>query len=190
MKPSTWTAYCALPVGECWEIIDGTTYAMSPAPSTAHQRVTGRLFSRLDQHLAGNFWQLFVAPTDVKLSETDVVQPDSFVVCEPSKITPNYIDGAPALVIEVLSPATATRDVREKKALYARYGVGEYIIVDPLECYAMRFLLEGSTYDAGTAFGGNETLSLETLDGIKINLWEVFDLPVPGSEPVAKGPPG
>jgi Uma2 family endonuclease len=163
---------------------------MSPAPSTSHQRVTGRLFSRLERHLAGKPCQPFIAPTDVKLSETDVVQPDIFVVCDPSKITPNYIDGAPDLVIEVLSPATATRDLREKKALYARYGVKEYLIIDPLEHYAMRFMLAGSTYDAGVAVGGNEVLQLSTFDSIEINLWEVFDLPVPGSLPAAKGPLG
>lgn len=189
-KEWTWSDYRTWPEGECWEIIHGEAYAMSPAPSTSHQNVTLRIASRLEHYLAGKSCRPFIAPTDVKLSETDVVQPDIFVVCDPSKITPNYIDGAPDLVIEVLSPATATRDLREKKALYAHYGIKEYIIIDPLEHYAMRFLLEGGTYDAGAAFGGNEVLPFGTLDGIEINLWEVFDLPEPGSLPVAKGPLG
>jgi Uma2 family endonuclease len=167
----TWSDYQTWPEGECWEIIGGDAFAMSPAPSTSHQSCTP-----------------FVAPTDVKLSETDVVQPDILVVCDPRKITPACIDGVPDLVVEVLSPGTATRDLREKKALYAKFGVKEYLIVDPLEHYAMRFVLEGVTYDAGTAFGGDEMLVLATFEGIEIPLWEVFALPVPGSVPVAERP--
>jgi Uma2 family endonuclease len=189
-KRWTWSDYRCWPEGECWEIIGGNAYAMSPAPSTSHQGVAGRLFSRIERALSGKSCRPFIAPTDVKLSETDVVQPDIFVVCDPRKITPECIDGAPDLVIEILSPGTATRDLREKKALYADYGVREYIIVDPLEHYAMRFLLEGAAYDAGAAFGGGEVLLFGTLDGIEIALWEVFELPPPGSVPVAAHPAG
>jgi Uma2 family endonuclease len=184
----TWSDYQAGPEGEYWEIIDGTAYPMSPAPSIAHQSVIGRMGSRLERALAGKPCRPFIAPTDVKFTDTDIVQPDILVVCDPRKITPGYIDGAPDLVIEVLSPATATRDLREKKALYARHGVREYIIVDPLEHYAMRFLLEGAAYDAGTAFGGNESLIFGVLEGIEIPLWEVFELPPPGSEPAINHP--
>lgn len=184
----TWSDYRSWPEGECWELIDGAAHAMSPAPSTSHQAVAGRLFSRIERALSGKPCRPFIAPTDVRLAETDVVQPDILVVCDPRKITPDYIDGAPDLVIEVLSPGSATRDLREKKALYARHGVREYIIVDPLEHYAMRFLLEATAYDAGTAFGGGELLLFGTLEGVEIPLWEVFELPEPGSVPVAKGP--
>jgi Uma2 family endonuclease len=184
----TWSDCQTWPEGECWELIGGEAFAMSPAPSTSHQGVALRFAARLERALAGKSCTPFVAPTDVKLSETDVVQPDILVVCDPRKITPACIDGAPDLVVEVLSPATATRDLREKKALYAKYGVKEYLIVDPLEHYAMRFVLEGSAYDAGAAFGGDEMLLLATFEGIEIPLWEVFALPVPGSVPVAERP--
>ena len=184
----TWTDYRSWPEGERWEILGGVAYAMSPAPSTAQQGVTGRFFSRLERALLGKPCRPFVAPTDVRLSETDVVQPDILVVCDSAKITDAYIDGAPEVVIEVLSPGTAARDLREKKALYARSGVREYVIVDPLECYAMRFLLQGSAYDAGTTWGGDETLVFGTLEGIEIRLWEVFELPEPGSVVAVTGP--
>jgi Uma2 family endonuclease len=186
----TWTDYRSWPEGECWEIIGGIAYAMSPAPSTSHQGVALRIATHLQRALVGKACTPFIAPTDVKLTETDVVQPDIFVVCDPRKITPDCIEGAPDLVIEVLSPGTATRDLREKKALYARHGVREYVIVDPLERYALRFLLEGATYDSGAVFGGTEILPLVTLEGIEIALWEVFELPVPGSVPAVKGPGG
>jgi len=181
--PWSWQDYLSWPDEERWEIIDGTAYAMSPAPSTKHQKIAGRLFSRLDQQLSGKPCQPFIAPTDVKLSEQDVVQPDIFVVCDPAKITPSHIEGAPEVVIEVLSPATSSRDLREKKALYEKSGVLEYVLVDPLENYAIRFLLTDDGYDKGMVFACDELLIFERLEGLEVPLWEVFELPPP--EPAA-----
>lgn len=120
-----------------------------------------------------------IAPTDVKLSLQDVVQPDIFVVCDPVKITPSHIEGAPEVVIEVLSPATSSRDLREKKALYEKSGVLEYVLVDPLENYAIRFLMSIDGYDKGTVFACDEILVFKRLDGLQVPLWEVFELPPP-----------
>ena len=172
----TWGDYRTWPDEERWEIIGGEARAMAPAPSTAHQQVVGRLFSRIEQHLSGKPCRPFIAPTDVKFSEWDVVQPDILVVCIPSRILPTHIVGAPEVVVEVLSPATAARDVREKKALYERFGVAEYVIVDPLEHYAIRFLLIDSGYDKGTVFGAGENLVFATLDGLAVPLREIFEL--------------
>jgi Uma2 family endonuclease len=80
-------------------------------------------------------------PTDVVLSDHDVVQPDVFVVCDERKISDQNIRGAPDLVVEVLSPATAGKDRWEKKHLYERAGVLEYILVDPDGQYVERFVL-------------------------------------------------
>lgn len=187
-KRWTWSDYQTWSEDERWEIIGGQAVDMSPAPSTTHQGVVIRIAARLERALAGQSCKPFVAPIDVKLSVTDVVQPDILVVCDPRKITLACIDGAPDLVIEVLSPATATRDLREKKALYASYGVGEYVIVDPLEQYATRFTLYGASYDSGTTVGGNEVLDFASLAGVSISMWEIFELPPPGSLPARQGP--
>lgn len=176
----TWNDYRSWPDEERWEIIDGIAYAMSPAPSTKHQTVAGRMYSRIEQSLSGKPYRPFIAPTDVRLSETDVVQPDILVVCDPAKITPSHIEGAPDVVIEVLSPNTSAKDMREKKALYERSGVREYVLVDPLEQYALRFLLGADGYDKGTVFGSGEKLILATLEATEVALWEVFELPEPG----------
>lgn len=187
----TWNDYRTWPETERWEIIGGEAFAMSPAPSTAHQAVTLRIVARLERALAGGPCRPFVAPTDVRLTDTDVVQPDILVVCDPGKIRPECIDGAPDVVVEVLSPNTAARDLREKKALYARCGVREYVIVDPLEHYATRFLPaapDAGAYGVGDTFGGEEPLPFVTFEGLEIPLWEVFDLPAPGSVPPARGP--
>ena len=98
------------------------------------------------------------------------------------------VSPAPDLIIEVLSPGTAAKDLREKKALYECAGVCEYLIVDPLEGYAMRFLLGEDGYDKGKVFAADEILNMATLDAIEIPLWEVFE--VPGPALPAGGQPG
>lgn len=178
----TWQDYLAWPDSERWEIIDGVAYAMSPAPSTKHQRVAGRLHALFDRLLSGKGCTPFIAPTDVKLSEQDIVQPDILVVCDPAKITPSHIEGAPDVVVEILSPHTSTKDLREKKALYERAGVREYVVVDPLEHYAIRFLNNADGFDKGTVFGPDQMLVVATLDGLEVPLWEVFELPGPVAE--------
>lgn len=172
----TWDDYRAWPEDERWEIIDGMAYAMSPAPSTKHQSVTLNLGGALRNALAGKPCKPFIAPTDVKLSESDVVQPDILIVCDPAKITPSHIEGAPDVTIEVLSPNTSTKDLREKKDLYERGGVKEYVVVDPLEHYAIRFLNTPKGFDKGTVYGPDQTLELATIAGVAVSLAEVFEL--------------
>lgn len=81
----------------------------------------------------------------------------------------------PDLIIEVLSPATALKDKREKKALYERYGVREYIIVDPIGLYVERYVLaDDLRYGLPEIVGNHETLSLRSFEGVEISLGEVF----------------
>jgi Uma2 family endonuclease len=177
----TWQDYQTWPDSERWEIIDGVAFAMSPAPSTKHQTVAVNLLVKFSQACAGKPCKPFVAPTDVKLSDQDVVQPDILVVCDPAKITPSHIEGAPDVIVEILSPNTSTKDLREKKALYERAGVKEYVVVDPLEHYAMRFLNGADGFDKGTVFGPDQMLTVATLEGVEVLLWEVFELPAPAA---------
>ncbi|TPW09310.1 MAG: hypothetical protein FD130_2583 [Halothiobacillaceae bacterium] len=172
--------YLSWPQEERWEIIDGVVYNMSPAPSIKHQSVAGKIYSRLERGLSGKSCRPFIASTDVLLSEHDIVQPDVFVVCDPTKITADNIQGAPDLVVEVLSPSTALKDLLEKKALYERCGVREYIVVDPLELYVESFrLVEDGRYDKGTIFGPQERLPLPVFGELDIKLWEVFEVEPP-----------
>jgi Uma2 family endonuclease len=176
----TWADYCSWPDGERWELIDGVAYNMSPAPSIRHQDVVVRLASRIEQQLRGRSCRPFVAPTDVKLSDCDVVQPDILVICDPARITASHIEGPPDMIVEVLSPGTSAKDLRPKKALYERVGVREYLVVDPLEHYAIRFLHGAEGYDKGTVFAWDEILTFATLADVEVPLWEVFGLPGPG----------
>ena len=186
----TWSDYRSWRDDERWELIDGVAYAMSPAPSIKHQDVVLRLSIRIEQPLRGRPCRPFIAPTDVKLSESDVVQPDILVVCDPGRITPSHIEGAPDLIVEVLSPGTSAKDLRDKKALYERAGVREYLVVDPLEQYAIRFLHGADGYDKGTVFAADETLTLATLGAVEIPLWEVFEVPGPVAPALGAPPEG
>lgn len=123
------------PEGERWELIDGEAWNMSPAPNREHQKFVGSLYAALHNYLESKTCEAYVAPIDVFLSEegadedATVVQPDVLVVCDPRKLAPEGIRGAPDFIAEVLSPATAAKDLEEKKALYERRGVREYWIV-------------------------------------------------------------
>jgi Uma2 family endonuclease len=142
------------------------------------------MFSRIEQQLRGGSCRPYIAPTAVRLSEHDVVEPDILVMCDPGKVRPSHIEGPPDLIVEVLSPETSARDLRPKKALYERSGVREYLVVDPLEHYAIRFLLAADGYDKGTVFACGEVLTFATLADVEVPLWEVFGL----SGPAEPGP--
>jgi Uma2 family endonuclease len=168
---------------ERWELIGGQAYNMSPAPTIKHQSIAGEFYSQLNQKLKGKPCFSFVAPVDVVLSADDVVQPDVLVVCDPAKITERNIQGAPDLVVEVLSPGTALKDMREKKLLYERSGVREYVVIDPLEEYVQRFCLQNDGhYGSSDVFGPSEVLPLRSLPEIEIPLWEIFEMNPPEAE--------
>lgn len=115
------------------EIIAGEEL-MTPAPNPDHQAVVVNLTALLRVHTrAQSLGHVLVAPTDVVLSEHDLVQPDLLFVTQGRAhiIGPQNIQGAPDLVIEVLSPSTETVDRVQKRGLYDRSGVREYWMVDP-----------------------------------------------------------
>lgn len=85
------------------------------------------------------------------------------------------MEGAPDLIIEVLSPTTAIKDKREKKSIYEKYGVKEYILIHPDETYAERYILHKNVYQQSQIFGQDETIKLTSLKGVKLNLKKVFE---------------
>ncbi len=122
-----------------WEIMEGVPHAMTPAPTTFHQRISGAIFNRIYTYLEDKRCEVFHAPFDVRLGSEDVeddqwdtvVQPDISVVCDESKIDEKGCRGAPDWIIEIISPSTASRDHIQKRRLYETYGVKEYWLVDP-----------------------------------------------------------
>ena len=122
--------------GNRYEAIEGNLY-MTPAPSILHHRLTRALYEALRPLLAApKRGELFWAPVGVEFPSTgEGVQPDLFFVSDEYRgiIGEHGIVGAPDLVVEILSPSTASRDRGIKRRLYERQGVREYWIVDPDE---------------------------------------------------------
>ncbi len=137
----TWDDYCSWPDDERWEIIDGESFAMSPAPILRHQMISIELSAQMQIQFRGKKCKVFVAPTDVKLSEYDVVQPDLLVVCDKNKMKRTHIEGAPTLIIEILSPSTSIHDRMHKMNLYAASGVKEVWLVTPYPALVEVYLL-------------------------------------------------
>jgi len=114
-----------------WELIDGVAYAMSPAPYPKHQKIVFKLAKELDESLncQNRECAVYIAPVDWKIDENTVVQPDISIFCEDDNR--QYFTHTPLLVVEVLSKATALKDVTTKFKLYERECVEFYIIIEP-----------------------------------------------------------
>jgi Uma2 family endonuclease len=172
----TYEDYLLLPEDRRYEIIDGDLF-MTPAPGTSHQRLIGRLYHYLDDHVrTGKLGEVLMAPCDVVLSPTDVVQPDLlFVATGRSAIVgEKFITAAPDLVVEVLSPSTEDRDRTVKTKLYARFGVRELWIADPDTKRIEIFTNPGDGFRQEAVFGLGTVLRSTLLPGLEIPIAEVF----------------
>jgi Uma2 family endonuclease len=153
--PSSWTQYRQDAGTRRWEITDGIPVA-AKSPGIPHQRAVRNLVRIIGDAFSDCSGELFLGPCDVVFSEYDVFQPDLFVVCDPTKIREEHIEGAPDLVIEVLPPDLATADRFKKLQIYAKYGVRECWIVTPepflIEVFALDehgYRIHGTFSDAG-----------------------------------------
>ena len=175
-KPKlTYEDYASLPDDERCELIDGELMPM-PSPKKIHQRLIldlSWILRRLEEMGLG---ELFIAPFDVILSATNVVQPDLVFVSSARAhiITEDNIRGAPDLVVEILSPSTAGYDRTTKRNLYARHGVGEYWLIDPYAKTATVLILGANGYDTHAVYGEGDTLTSPTLPGFALNLSDLF----------------
>lgn len=127
------------------ELIDGKIVMMSPA-STGHNRLALRIAVLFENYLKGRTCIPFGDGTAVFLNDKNHFIPDGMVVCDREKIKPNWVEGAPDLVWEVLSPKTAKNDRWHKKNAYEAGGVPEYWIVDPAGQSIEVYLLQDGRY--------------------------------------------
>ena len=160
------------------ELIDGQQF-MTPSPYTIHQRILVRLLLAFSRFLDGNpLGEALVAPLDVLLSDHDVVEPDLLYTSNErsSIITEKNIQGAPDLVVEVLSRTTGHRDKTVKRELYERFDVLEYWLIDPRTRSAVIYRREGERFEKPEELSGDGPDSLRTplLPGLEIPLTEVF----------------
>ncbi len=173
----TYEDYKHTPDDTRYELIDGE---LIPAltPNLGHQGVSTKLGTRLYVFITEKgLGEVFRAPCDVVLSNTDVVQPDLlFVSKERGHILLNglNVQGAPDLVVEILSPSTEERDRTVKSALYARHGVSEYWLADPAAQTITVMLLGEGGFEVEAVYGMGQTLTSPTLPGFAVELDEIF----------------
>lgn len=180
----TYADYLSWSAEERWELIHGTPYAMSPAPDRQHQEISRNLLIVFGNYLKNKKCQVYAAPFDVRLpqaNETEkttstVIQPDITIVCSPDKLDRKGCKGAPDLIVEILSPSTASHDVIRKRKLYEANGVLEYWIVDPAHQITARFCLneELSEYRAPDYFAKDDIISPIIFPELQIDLQEIF----------------
>ena len=171
----TYEDYANTPDDERYELIDGELI-MAAAPNMIHQRIGVGLFRYLLIAVDRGLGWAYFAPVDVVLSDYDVVQPDLLFMLKENAhiITEANVQGAPDLVVEILSPSTAQRDWNEKRDLYAKYGVKELWIADPDARIVWVMALRDGEYEVVGKYGDTQTFNSPTLAGITIDLREVF----------------
>lgn len=184
----TYADYARWPEDVRYELIDGVAYAMS-GPDLAHQEIVGEVFRQLANALQGQRCRAFVAPFDVRLpraGETDdqtetVVQPDVLVVCDPAKIDRRGVRGAPDLVVEVLSPATASHDQVRKRRVYEKAGVREFWLIHPTDRIVTVYHLNDGAYGKPDIQELAGTTPVGVLDGVVI-AWDGLVARLPAVE--------
>ena len=176
-KRYTYTDYASWDDDKRWELIDGVPYAMS-APTLDHQRVSGELFFQIKSFLRGRPCEVFASPLDVRLNadsaDDTVVQPDIVLICDSTKIGDGKsCQGAPDLVIEILSPSTARFDRLLKLNRYRDAGVREYWIVDPDTKLVETYIFDKNENGSGR-YSDEDDLPVHVLPGLTIKLSDVF----------------
>ncbi len=171
MKPAGTWAYGDLfrlpDNGTQYEIIEGGLYEMPP-PSERHQRISARLIELFLPVVLrlGERW--YHAPTGVFVLGADPVQPDLLVLLagNSAPVSERGIEGAPDLVVEILSPSNPKHDRVTKRLLYARAGVREYWLVSPEAETIEVLVLDNGFYRTHVPARGDEPVTSTVLDGL------------------------
>jgi Uma2 family endonuclease len=174
--PVTYADYLALDDGQRYEVVAGELL-VTPAPVPRHQIVVG------DLHFLLSAWvrprkvgRVLLAPTDVVLSDTDVVQPDVLFISRArlAIVGARAIEAAPDLVIEVLSPSTRSRDRGPKLAAYARCGVAEHWLVEPDALWIEIRRRAGEGLELAATLRRGDRLETPLLPGFELALDALF----------------
>lgn len=162
-------------IDEQYEIINGIRYDLTPSPTVKHQLLVTKIWIALYNTCHSN-GILIVAPIDVHLDADNTLQPDVIFIANEnlSIVQDDRISGAPDLVIEILSQSTGRKDKVTKKATYAKFGVKEYWIVDPVHHVIDQFLLNNQTYDLHATLAPRDTMTSPLFSCINVDLDKLF----------------
>ena len=175
-RPLTYDDLIELPDDGLRREVIGGELIVSPAPTAGHQKVVGNLYVMLDAFTRENGGQVYLAPFDVVLGPTDIVQPDLIYLAPTRPRVPqdqHALMGTPDLVVEVLSPGTGRVDRTTKLSLYAAVGVPEYWIADPVERLLVVHVLASEDY-IRVEPNDDGSITSSVLTGMRIDPDEVF----------------
>ena len=164
------------------ELIKGKFFINSPAPAPRHQWIASNLFRDVASHFRKHKCRCYFAPFDVRLVKErkedaevfTVVQPDICVICDLSKMDERGYAGAPDLVVEIISPSTAKKDLDYKYKLYEENGVKEYWIVFPDSNAIDQYFLSDGNYQRKDVYVNGQTFYSVAFPELQINLEEIF----------------
>ncbi|MBI3763071.1 MAG: Uma2 family endonuclease [Chloroflexi bacterium] len=165
--------------GYRYEVLDGVLH-ISPPPRPRHQTTSGNLSTRLDNHVrAKALGRVWYAPVGVRLPNQPVpVQPDIFFIAKGrlNIVGEDHIEGAPDLVVEILSPSNWLVDRREKFQAYEKAGVREYWLADYRAKTVEVFVLQDGEFTQFGNWGTGETARSQVLEGFEIQVDKIFEI--------------
>ena len=181
-KYYTYQDYLTWTFPERVELFLGRVLRMSPAPNVNHQLISGRIFKNIANYLEGNKCFVIAAPFDVRLPRSlkegegdTVVQPDIVVICDRTKLDKQGCNGAPDIVIEILSSGNSMREMKDKFELYEASFVKEYWIVDPVHQDVTLYTLNrNNKYIGSRPYLAGASIPSTVLKGFSIEASEVF----------------
>ncbi len=179
----TYADYLTWPEDERWEIIDGVAY-MQAAPTPTHQEILMELARQIANYLTGKPCKVYPAPFCVRLTKDDerknegitkVVEPDITVVCDKSKIDEKGCNGAPDMIIEIISPSSTKRDRFIKFNAYEKAGIKEYWIVEPdVKIVSVFVLQHNGSYGRQNVYSEEDRIQVNLFPDLTIDLKSIF----------------
>lgn len=178
----TYQDYLTWDFQERVELLLGRVFRMSPAPGMRHQQISRNVTVELHNRLKHQSCQLFAAPFDVRLpvsrtkgQQDTVVQPDICIICDLKKIDEQGCNGAPDLVVEILSPGNTRKEMKDKFELYEASLVKEYWIIDPHRANVLVYHLnEDHKYTGSKPYVVGEQLVSHVFSRLELKVDEVF----------------
>lgn len=182
-KKYTYADYLTWPEDERWEILDGVPY-MQSAPTWQHQSVSRELMLQFGEYLRKKPCQVFAAPFDLRLPEseekdediTNVIQPDIVVICDNEGLKGTGYCGTPTLLIEITSPSTSKMERLYKFNKYEKAGVKEYWIVEPEGKIVSVFILQDNgRYGRPDVYSEEDEIKISVFPDLTVDLKPVFE---------------
>lgn len=179
-KTYTYSDYLLWQFSERVELIRGYILKMSPAPSRNHQTISQNINKYFLNFFNNHSCSVYVAPFDVRLpipstkENTTVVQPDLCIICDENKLDDKGCNGAPDLIVEILSPKNSKHDIDTKFNLYQESGVKEYWIVEPEERIVLVYSLRDGAYIGSKPFSEGEIIKSPLFPEMTIDVKDIF----------------